>query len=205
MMKSKILLASSSPYRRQLLQKLGLIFTWASPDIDESHQPDETPTQLVRRLAESKARQLASAHPHHLIIGSDQVATIDGQIIGKPHTHANALAQLSSFCAREVTFMTGLCLLNTATNRSQTSVETCKVKFRKLSNEQIENYLQREQPYDCAGSFKSEGLGICLFEQLEGNDPNTLIGLPLIALTRMLTNEGIDPLDQPTSLFHASN
>lgn len=205
MIKTKILLASSSIYRRQLLQKLGLAFEWASPDVNESHQPDESPTQLVHRLAEAKARRLAGTYPNHLIIGSDQVATIDNQILSKPHTHTNAVAQLRSFCQREVTFMTGLCLFNSAANRIQTSVEIYKVRFRNLSDEQIENYLQREQPYDCAGSFKSEGLGICLFEQFEGDDPNTLIGLPLIALTHMLANEGIDPLNQPTSFLHASN
>ncbi len=205
MIKPKILLASSSIYRRQLLQKLGLAFEWASPDIDERHQPDESPTHLVHRLAEAKAHRLASTYPNHMIIGSDQVAVIDDQILGKPHTHTAAFAQLSSFRQRQVSFLTGLCLLNPITNRTQTSVETYKVKFRNLSDEQIENYLQREQPYDCAGSFKSEGLGICLFEQLEGDDPNILIGLPLIALTRMLANEGIDPLDQPTSFFHVSN
>jgi len=205
MIKPKILLASSSIYRRQLLQKLGLAFEWASPDIDESHQPDESPAQLVHRLAEAKACHLASAYPNHLIIGSDQVATIDSEILGKPHTHTTAFAQLSSFRQREVTFLTGLCLLNPATNHAQTSVETYRVRFRNLSDEQIENYLQREQPYDCAGSFKSEGLGICLFEQFAGDDPNTLIGLPLIALTRMLAEEGIDPLDQPASFFHSSN
>jgi septum formation protein len=205
MIKPKILLASSSIYRRQLLQKLGLTFDWASPDIDESHQSGESPAQLVYRLAEAKARHLANTYPDHLIIGSDQAATIDDLAIGKPHTHSNAVAQLSSFRQREVIFMTGLCLFNPATNRTQTSVETYRVKFRNLSDEQIENYLQREQPYDCAGSFKSEGLGICLFEQLEGDDPNTLVGLPLIALTRMLSKEGVDPLDQPANLFQASS
>lgn len=201
----KILLASSSPYRRQLLQKLGLAFVWTSPDIDESHRPNETPAQLVQRLAETKARHLANTHPNHLIIGSDQVATIDNQILGKPHSHDIAIAQLRRFRQREVTFLTGLCLFNPVANRIQTSVETYKVKFRNLSDKQIENYLQREQPYDCAGSFKSEGLGICLFEQCEGDDHNTLIGLPLIALTRMLAKEGADPLDQPASFSHASS
>ena len=205
MIKPQILLASSSPYRRQLLQKLGLYFEWESPDIDESHKPDESPTSMVRRLAESKARHLANNYPNRLIIGADQVATINSQIIGKPHTHTAALSQLSSFSQQEVVFLTGLCLLNPATNRIQTSVETYKVKFRELTHSQIENYLQREQPYDCAGSFKSEGLGISLFERLEGDDPNTLIGLPLIALTRMLANEGIAPLDQPASFSQESN
>jgi septum formation protein len=205
MTNTKILLASSSPYRRQLLQRLGLAFEWASPDIDESHQPEESPAQLVHRLAEAKARHLSSTYPNHLIIGSDQVATIENHILGKPHTHINAVAQLRSFRQCEVTFLTGLCLFNPTTNHLQTSVETYKVRFRNLSNEQIENYLQREQPYDCAGSFKSEGLGICLFEQFAGDDPNTLIGLPLIALTHMLAKEGLDPLDQPTSFFHPSS
>lgn len=201
----KLLLASSSIYRRQLLQKLGLAFDWASPDIDENHHPGESPTQLVHRLAEAKAHRLASTHPNHLIIGSDQVATLDNCILGKPHTHINAVMQLRSFRQREVTFLTGLCLFNPATTRIQTSVESYTVKFRNLSDDQIENYLQREKPYDCAGSFKSEGLGICLFEQLAGDDPNALIGLPLIALIRMLAAEGVDPLNQPASFFHASN
>lgn len=201
----KILLASSSIYRRQLLQKLELTFDWASPDIDESHQPEESPAQLVHRLSESKARRLASTYPNHLIIGSDQVATLDNYILGKPHTHINAVAQLRSFRQRELTFLTGLCLFNPTTNCAQTSVESYKVKFRNLTDEQIENYLQREQPYDCAGSFKSEGLGICLFEKLDGEDPNTLIGLPLITLTRMLAKEGVDPLNQPVSFSHVSS
>ncbi len=205
MKKTKILLASSSSYRRELLQKLGLAFNWDSPNIEESHRSNESPTALALRLAESKARHLANTYHNHLIIGSDQVATIDNQIIGKPHTHAAAFSQLASFRQREVTFITGLCLLNPIANRIQLRAETYKVKFRQLTDTQIENYLQREQPYDCAGSFKSEGLGICLFEKLEGDDPNTLIGLPLIALTQMLINEGVDPLDQPTSFSHESN
>lgn len=195
MLKPKILLASSSPYRRKLLEKLGLAFEWASPDINETPKPEESPIQLVHRLAEAKARHLASTYPNHLIIGSDQVATLDNHILGKPHTHANATIQLNSFCQREVVFMTSLCLFNPAANRIQISIESYKVRFRDLSGAQIENYLQREQPYDCAGSFKAEGLGICLFEKLEGDDPNTLVGLPLIALTRMLINEGVDPLN----------
>src|SRR6218665_1148326 len=180
-----ILLASSSAYRRQLLSKLGLNFSWESPDIDESPLAEEPPAALVRRLAETKAHHLAERHPNHLIIGSDQVATLENQILGKPHTHEKAFAQLAGFRNREVIFMTGLCLFNSSTNRSQSSVESYKVRFRDLTDTQIENYLRREQPYDCAGSFKIESLGICLFEQLEGEDFNTLIGLPLIALTRM--------------------
>ena len=205
MTKAKILLASSSTYRRQLLSKLGVNFDWESPDIDESPLTDEPPGALVQRLAETKARHLANRYLDYLIIGSDQAATMDNQILGKPHTHENAYAQLTSFRNREVTFMTGLCLFNPQTNHCQSSIEYYKVRFRNLTSTQIENYLRREQPYDCAGSFKSEGLGICLFEQLEGEDFNTLIGLPLIALTRMLANEGMDPLDQETSFSHASN
>lgn len=205
MTQSKILLASSSVYRRQLLGKLGFNFTWESPDIDESSVPDEPPATLVQRLAQAKARHLANRYTDCLIIGSDQVATIDNQILGKPHTHENAFAQLASFRNREVVFMTGLCLFNSSTKRSQSSIESYKVRFRNLTDSQIENYLRREQPYDCAGSFKSEGLGVCLFEQLEGEDFNTLIGLPLIALTRMLANEGMDPLDQVASFSQPSN
>lgn len=189
-----ILLASSSPYRRKLMEKLGLKFDWAAPEIDETPLPNEPPSQLVGRLAEQKARKLANTHPNHLIIGSDQVACIGNLILGKPNSHTNAVTQLKNCRQQEVTFMTGLCLLNPTTNNIQISIESYKVKFRQLTETQIENYLQREQPYDCAGSFKSEGLGICLFERFQGDDPNTLIGLPLIALTRMLISEGIDPL-----------
>lgn len=195
MNKPKLLLASSSPYRRKLLEKLGIPFVWASPDVDETPHPSESPTQLAHRLAEAKAYYFATKYPQHLIIGSDQVASINNLALGKPYTHTNATTQLKSFCEQEVVFLTGLCLLNPAANRTQVSVESYKVKFRKLTPAQIENYLMREKPYDCAGSFKAEGLGISLFDQFEGNDPNTLVGLPLIALTRMLINEGIDPLD----------
>lgn len=194
MTKPKILLASSSPYRRKLLEKLGLDFEWASPEIDETAKPGEQPEQLVRRLAEEKARRLATTHPNYLIIGSDQIASLNNHILGKPHTHAKAAAQLKSFCLREVTFLTGLCLFNARTKHTQTTVESYRVKFRSLTEAQIENYLHREQPYDCAGSFKAEGLGICLFERFDGEDPNTLVGLPLIALTSMLINEGVEPL-----------
>lgn len=190
----RLILASSSLYRRQILQKLGIEFDCASPDIDETPHPDEAPESLVKRLAESKARALAATHPHHLIIGSDQVATLDGKIIGKPGNHPTALAQLESFSNKTVLFLTGLCLFNSATGQAQVAVEDYSVKFRALSTPQLNNYLNKEQPYDCAGSFKSEGLGICLFDKLGGDDPNTLIGLPLIALTKMLIEEGIDPL-----------
>ncbi len=191
----RLLLASSSTYRRQLLEKLQLPFSYASPNIDESPLPNEPAQDLVQRLATTKATTLAELYPDHLIIGSDQVATLDGNIIGKPHTHARAREQLTRFRNRTLVFFTGLCLFNTATRHTQTRVETYSVTFRNLSDEQIETYLRLEQPYDCAGSFKSEGLGISLFSSMEGNDPNTLIGLPLITLIKMLNNEGIDPLE----------
>ncbi|SFV77108.1 FIG146278: Maf/YceF/YhdE family protein [hydrothermal vent metagenome] len=194
-----LILASSSPFRKELLNKLGLEFSTHSPDIDESRKVNETPEQLVYRLAQSKAREVAKYHDG-LIIASDQVATLqDGlgmndQVLGKPHSHENAIKQLSQCSGKTVTFVTSLCLLNTNSDNIQTIVETFKVVFRDLSAQQIDNYLKKEQPYNCAGSFKSEGLGISLFNSLEGNDPNTLIGLPLIKLIQLLENEGIDIL-----------
>lgn len=197
MTKPKILLASGSIHRRELLKKLGLDFTWQSPDIEETPLQRESPRELVLRLAEAKAKALGASHPHHLIIGSDQVAVLDDDIIGKPHTHEAAHQQLKRFSGTTIKFLTSLCLYNSKTGNIQLTVDDYFVRFRALSSEQIENYLHREQPYDCAGSFKSEGLGICLFEKIEGKDPNTLVGLPLIELTRMLLNEGIDVLLQP--------
>jgi septum formation protein len=189
-----ILLASSSIYRRSLLARLGLEFEHASPDIDENAHPNETPYDLVARLALAKASALAKTYPKHLIIGSDQVAVLDRQILGKPHTYERAFEQLLAASNKEVIFKTGLCLLDARSGKSQVSVEEFKVHFRKLNNEQIHHYLTYEQPYDCAGSFKCEGLGIALFKELNGNDPNTLIGLPLIRLVDMLVAAGVDPL-----------
>ncbi len=189
-----LVLASSSPYRHQLLQKLGMEFSWVSPGIDETPKEHETPEQLVLRLAKQKATALATTFPEHLIIGSDQIATLGNKIIGKPHTHKAAIDQLKSFSGKEVVFLTSLCLYNSKTHQSQLTTDKYTVKFRQLNNKQIENYLRKEEPYDCAGSFKSEGMGICLFERMEGKDPNTLVGLPLIELINMLMNEGIDPL-----------
>lgn len=194
-----LILASSSPFRQTLLNKLGLEFSVQSPDIDESRKPGESPEQLVYRLAQDKAREVAKSKPG-LIIASDQVATLqDGLgaqdvVLGKPHTHENAIKQLSACSGNVVTFVTSLCLLNTNSGNIQTIVENYKVVFRALKPEQIDNYLKKEQPYNCAGSFKSEGLGISLFTSLEGRDPNTLIGLPLIQLIKLLENEGIDIL-----------
>lgn len=186
-----LILASSSPFRREVLGKLGLAFDHHSPDIDESARADERPTDLVLRLARAKADALAASHPDALIIGSDQVAVIDGEVLGKPGDHANARAQLRRASGRRVTFLTGLCLLDAASGRHQTGCERFQVHFRTLRDDQIERYIEQEQPFNCAGSFKSEGLGIVLFKALEGRDPNALIGLPLIMLTDFLAAEGI--------------
>lgn len=194
MSQPKLLLASASPYRRQLLQKLGIEFSWAASNANETPKANESPTELVSRLAQLKAEQLAVDFPQHLIIGCDQVAVFSDEIVGKPGTHEAATRQLQRLCGNEVQFIVGLCLHNSRTGITQLSTDSCKVKLRKLSNIQIENYLRYDQPYDCAGSFKSEALGICLLEKIEGKDPNTLIGLPLIELTQMLINEGVDPL-----------
>ena len=180
-----LLLASSSPFRRQLLDKLGVDFIHQSPDIDES------PREMVMRLALNKASALAGDHPNTLIIGSDQVAVIGDQVLGKPGTREKAIDQLTSASGQRVTFLTGLCLLNTATGRSQVACDPFHVQFRTLRPEQIERYVDAEQPLNCAGSFKSEGLGIVLFKAMEGRDPNTLVGLPLILLTEFLAAEGL--------------
>ncbi|MDH5573704.1 MAG: Maf-like protein [Gammaproteobacteria bacterium] len=187
----KIVLASTSPFRKAILDKLGLAFVTCSPAVDESHLENESPEQLVERLSILKAQAVADNHPDSLIIGSDQVAVIENEILGKPGDHENAVKQLKNASGKRVTFLTGLCLLNSATGACQVEVVPFHVVFRNLSDSQIENYLRKEQPYNCAGSFKSEALGICLFEKLEGDDPNTLIGLPLIRLTRMLEKEGV--------------
>jgi MAF protein len=177
-----------------LLERLGLPFSIASPEVDEKPRPKEAPQALVLRLAEAKARAIASDHPNALIIGSDQVACIDDEILGKPGDRARAIAQLERASGRTLVFQTGLCLLNTVSAQAQTLVEPFRVHFRVLSRRQIAGYLDRERPFDCAGSFKSEGLGIALFERLEGDDPNTLIGLPLIRLIAMLESQGLFPL-----------
>lgn len=188
----RIVLGSTSVYRKQLLERLGLKFVTAAPDIDESSRLDESPDNLVVRLAESKARAVAGEFPESLVIGSDQVACINGKILGKPGSRSAATKQLTAASGRKVTFLTGLCLLNTATGRARTLCEPFHVHFRSLDSGQIERYLDKEKPYDCAGSFKSEGLGIALFERLEGNDPNALVGLPLIRLVQLLANEGVE-------------
>ena len=192
----QLILGSSSPFRAELLTKLGLEFITASPDINEDGLEGEQAIKLVQRLAEQKARKIAEAHPNALIIGSDQVAVLDGQILGKPGNHQNAMKQLSAASGKAVNFLTGLALYNSQTKRMQSLVEPFEVSFKKLSEQQIDFYLKQEQPYQCAGSFKSEGFGISLFSKLNGDDPNSLIGLPLIRLVDMLNVEGIDVLSQ---------
>ena len=188
----KLVLASTSIYRKELLNRLGLPFVTAAPEVDESIRPEETPLQLVRRLAEAKARAVAAQYPDALIIGSDQVASVAGRILGKPGGHQQAVAQLRLASGNRLQFLTGLCLLNAHSGVAQVEVVPFTVVFRALDDRQIENYLRREQPYHCAGSFKSEALGIALCERLEGEDPNALIGLPLIRLIHMLEKEGIN-------------
>jgi septum formation protein len=187
----KLILASSSPYRRELLERLKISFEVMAPDVDETPRPGETPEKLVQRLAVEKARKIAGQKPGTLVIGSDQVAVYNGSIVGKPHSHDKAVQQLREASGRTVTLYTGLALINADTQRIQREVIPYRVTFRALTDTQIESYLRLEQPYSCAGSVKSEGLGIALLEKFEGDDPNTLIGLPLIRLVRMLENEGI--------------
>ncbi len=187
----QIILASTSPYRRELLARFGLPFECVAPDVDETPHPDEPPESLVRRLAESKARSVAVRYPDALVIGSDQVAVLGDTIIGKPLDHARATTQLRAVSGRRITFLNGLCLINTASDQVQISVVPFNVFFRVLSDEMIERYLIREKPYNCAGSLRSEALGIVLCDRLEGDDPNALIGLPLIQLARMLEAAGV--------------
>ena len=186
-----LLLASSTVYRRDLLARLRLDFSCSAPDIDESHRPDEPAVELVKRLSLEKAQALAASHPNHLIIGSDQVAVLNDHIIGKPHTFDKARQQLLDASGASVTFLTGLTLLNSQTGEHQTDCVPFTVHMRTLSTEQIERYLHTEQPYDCAGSFKAEGLGVSLFQRTEGDDATSLVGLPLIRLVDMLMNAGV--------------
>jgi septum formation protein len=190
----QLILASSSPYRKALLEKLGLTFECHSPEVDESRKSGESPVELVERLSIEKARKIGSTFADALVIGSDQVAVLDENIIGKPKDHAEAVNQLKAASGKKVKLYTGLCLYNTRTNCIQHSVESYSVVFRKLSGAQIEKYLKKDRPYDCAGSLKSETLGIAMLSKLEGEDPNTLVGLPLIRLVDMLLKEGVDPV-----------
>lgn len=190
-MKQTLILASSSKFRRDLLRKLGIPFNGISPKIDEAPLPNEKPHETALRLCQEKARKIGKKHPHALIIGCDQVASLDGTQLGKPMNHQNATKQLQMMRGREVTFQSAICLYNPAKDTIQAEVVPYLVKFRPLTDAQIESYLTKEQPYDCAGSAKSEGLGIALIERMIGEDPNALIGLPLIKLVTMLQNEGV--------------
>lgn len=186
-----LILASSSPFRRELLARLQLPFEVVAPDVDERPLPSEPAAQLVERLAIGKARAVAARHPGALIIGSDQAAVYGDRIVGKPRDHAEAMQQLRTASGRQVMLYTGLALLNAATGKLQSAVVPYGIRFRQLREAQIENYLRKEPPYGCAGSVKSEGLGIALLERFEGDDPNALVGLPLIRLVAMLENEGV--------------
>lgn len=185
-----IVLASTSIYRKELLERLKIPFDTAAPDIDETPLPGETAPQTSWRLSREKAAIVAADHPDALVIGSDQVALLDGQQLGKPLTHDNALRQLRTMRGRTVSFHTALTLLNARSGEMQTEVVENRVSFRNYSDAEIEFYLRKEQPYHCAGSAKSEGLGIVLISRMEGDDPNALIGLPLISLVSMLESQG---------------
>lgn len=191
-----LVLASSSPYRRELLRRLGWPFISVSPEIDETPRDGESPAQLVLRLAQAKALRLRPQFPEAVIVGSDQAAVLDGKILGKPYTTEGAEQQLRAASGRCVQFLTGVCVLDGASGVAHTDSESYSVWFRHLTEHEIRNYVRLEQPLDCAGSFKSEGLGITLFERLEGRDPTSLIGLPLILLSRLLRKAGIDVLER---------
>ena len=195
-----VILASSSRYRVELLSRLRVPFTAVSPDIDESPQLNEPPEALALRLACAKAAAIAASYPDALIIGSDQVADLDGQPLGKPGGHKEAIRQLRTMSGRRAQFHTAVCLQNAATGHYQLENVLTLVTLRSLTNLEIECYLKLDQPYDCAGSAKVESLGIALAEAIESSDPTALIGLPLIALTRMLRNEGINPLSASAAI-----
>jgi len=193
----RLVLASTSRYRRMLLERLGLGFEAVAPNADETPLAGETPAATAFRLAATKARSIAKAYPDALIIGSDQVADCQGQPIGKPGNHENAVAQLHALSGQTVVFHTGLALLDAATGSCQAALIDVRSTFRHLTSAEIEGYLRREQPYDCAGSVRSEALGIALFERIESDDPTALIGLPLIQLARMLRAAGVIVLAPP--------
>lgn len=189
-----LVLASTSIYRSQLLSTLQIPFQTASPNVDETPLPGETAQQTSIRLSQLKAQAVAQHYPDALIIGSDQVALLKGQQLGKPMTHENAVRQLRAMRGNTVTFYTALTLLNSRDGTMQSELSETQVDYRQLSDEEIERYLNKEQPYHCAGSAKTEGLGIALISRIQGEDPNALIGLPLINLIRMLTKQGISVL-----------
>jgi septum formation protein len=187
-----IVLASTSVYRKTLLERLGLPFETAAPRVDETPLPGEAPIALATRLAKAKAAEVASRYPRALVIGSDQVCSCNGQILGKPGNRDNAVKQLTLLSGRIAEFHTALCLVNSDTGTSRVELVSNPVTFRELNREAIERYLDKEPAYDCAGSAKSEGLGITLIKHLGGSDPNALVGLPLIALTELLRQEGVE-------------
>ncbi|MGL5073926.1 MAG: Maf family protein [Aeromonas salmonicida] len=190
-MPTQLILASTSRYRKTLLEKLGLPFECAAPEVDESPLPGESAETLVARLAYAKANAIANQRDQGLIIGSDQVCVCDGQILGKPGTVEKAVAQLMAARGRSITFYTGLCVLDAASGKAEQLVEPFTVHFRTLDETAIRRYVASEMPLDCAGSFKCEGMGIVLFKGLEGRDPNSLIGLPLIGLIELLERHGL--------------
>lgn len=194
MPQKQLVLASTSPYRRELLGRLGLSFEVANPETDETPLPGESPTATALRLSEAKARAVAQQYPEALIIGSDQVAVMDGRVFGKPGTHARAVEQLRTLSGKTVNFFTGLCVLNAKTGEAEVCGVPTLVGFRELGDAEIENYLRREPAYNCAGSAKSEGLGIALLSRIHGDDPNALVGLPLIALCDLLRKHGMTVL-----------
>ena len=186
-----VVLGSTSRYRRELLERLRIPFTVTAPEVDETPQPGETPQALARRLALAKARAVAAMHPEAVVIGSDQVADLAGQPLGKPGEHARAVEQLRQMRGQTVIFQTALAVVCLASGFEEVDLAEVRVVFRDLSDEDIEAYLQAEKPYDCAGSAKSEGLGIALLESIDNDDPTALIGLPLIRTARLLRKAGV--------------
>jgi septum formation protein len=194
-----LILGSTSPYRRELLSRLRLPFQVHSPDVDEAPQPNEKPAALAQRLAKAKAWAVARKFPHAVVIGSDQVTDLDGTPIGKPGTHERAVTQLRSMSGRSVIFHTAVTVVRADVGFEETALIPVTVRFRKLNDAEIEKYLRTEQPYDCAGSAKSEALGIALLTAIESDDPTALIGLPLIRTCALLRQAGLDPLAAPTT------
>lgn len=189
-----LILGSTSRYRRELLERLGLHFTVVAPRVDESPRAGERPAELALRLALEKARAVAALHPDAVVIGADQVADLDGEAIGKPGDHGRAVAQLRRMSGRRVVFQTALAVARPAAGFERAMLAAVQVRFRSLSDAEIERYLRLEQPYDCAGSAKSEGLGVALLEAIESDDPTALVGLPLIRTCALLREAGLDPL-----------
>ena len=192
-----LILGSTSPYRRELLQRLHIAFDVVAPDVDETPQPGETPRKLAERLALAKAHAVASLHPRAVVIGSDQVADLNGVPLGKPGSHERAVLQLRQMRGQTVIFQTAVSVVCSESGLTQSSLAAVRVKFRDLSDHEIENYLRIEQPYDCAGSAKSEGLGIALLESIDSDDPTALVGLPLIRTCKMIQAAGVALLTNP--------